>query len=407
MRNALRFAVPAFVLVTGAALAQDSEKVQLAPHFVKGATADFEQAVSSAQSFTMGGGMAMQQDSSLNRAWTQTVESVADDGGATVQIKFGRIHGNATSMMGTMEFDSANPDAAGDPSNPMGAMMGQMSKAFTVLSGKTATVKVGKDGSPGEVKGLEGAVAEASGGGGGGMGGPGGMGGGMGGATKQLAKTFSSPEAVQSWLRMALPKLPEKPVGVGDTWDESWTQEFAAGRKLTVTVTYKVTSVDTESVGVVVNGKFDLAAAPATGTTPPAGKEGEKPATPPMPPMPPMPGGAGGAGGGGRGMGGAPGAPGAPGGRGGMGAALEDAQLEKSSMTGTGKVSRKDGMILVSDSAMTLALKSPSSGVSMEQSSKSHLERKAATSTPSAPAPAPATPPMPPVPPMPPMPGGK
>jgi hypothetical protein len=211
-----------------------------------------------------------------------------------------------------------------------------------------------------------------------------------------MARAFASPDAVKNWMRLAHPKLPEKSVGVGDTWTEVWPQDFAAGRKLTVTMTYKVTALDAESVTVAADGKFELdAPTAAEGGKGGTGGDGA--------------GGAGGAGGasGAGGAGGAPGAPGGPGagggrggagGRGGMSRMLEDAKLDKSSMTGTGKVSRKDGMILVADSAMSLSISSASSGVSMEQSSKSHIERKKPAATPAAPPAPPAPAPAPPAP---------
>ncbi|MCE9636874.1 MAG: hypothetical protein K8T90_14310, partial [Planctomycetes bacterium] len=65
------------------------------------------------------------------------------------------------------------------------------------------------------------------------------------------------------------------------------------------------------------------------------------------------------------------------GGAGGMTNALRDAVIEKGTMTGTAKVSRKDGMVLVQDTKTNLLLKSPSSGTTVEQNQTSHLARKA------------------------------
>ncbi|MCE9637765.1 MAG: hypothetical protein K8T90_18855, partial [Planctomycetes bacterium] len=260
--------------VFGTARADDAAKVQLTLKLEKGAVAAFDQSQSSVQNITMSNGMPNEQSNDTQREWTQTVESTTD-GAAAVQVKFGRFKGSASSMMGVMEFDSAEP---ADPMNPMAAFTGM----FTALSGKTATVKIAKDGKLGDVTGIDG-VAEAA------TGGMGGMGGGM---VKGVARAFASPDAAKSWLRGVFPKLPEKPVGVGDTWTDEWTQDFAGGKKVKITLTFKATSIDAESVSVSLDGKFALeeSAAPTT-------KDGEKPALPGAPGMPGLPGGPGGAGG--------------------------------------------------------------------------------------------------------------
>ena len=67
--------------------------------------------------------------------------------------------------------------------------------------------------------------------------------------------------------------------------------------------------------------------------------------------------------------------------------ALRDATLEKGVVAGTAKVSRADGMFLVYDMKSNFLLRSAGSGAAVEQTSVTHLTRKAAA--PAAPAPAP------------------
>ena len=68
-------------------------------------------------------------------------------------------------------------------------------------------------------------------------------------------------------------------------------------------------------------------------------------------------------------MGGGMGGPGGPGGM------MRDMKLEKGVMTGTGKVSRADGMMLSFDSKTEIVMKSGEN--SIEQSATLKLERKA------------------------------
>ena len=188
------FALVAFAAIlaagpaAGGARAEDAVKAELALKPAKGSSVTFQQSQSNVQSISTGAGPANEQSSDVEREWTQTADAVGDDG-VSLQVKFGRFKGSASSMMGVLEFDSDEP---ADPANPIAGF----SKVFTSLSGKSATVKIAKDGTVGDVKGLEG--GDAPGGAPGGMGGMGGAGGGM---TRGLSRVFSSPEAVKGWLR--------------------------------------------------------------------------------------------------------------------------------------------------------------------------------------------------------------
>lgn len=325
--------IPAIALVVGTgvwsgARADDAAKVTLARKLEKGAAVEFVQTQSQSQNVTTPMG-PQQMSNETVRTWTQTVESSGETG-ATLQVKFGRVKGSATSMMGAFEFDS---DVPADPADPMAAMTGPFAKGFTALAGKTATVSVGKDGRIGDVKGIDGVADEAAGGNR---------------MVRGIARGAASPEAVRNWLRLTLPKLPEKAVGVGDTWTDLWLQDATGGSKMKVVLTFKVTSIDDAAVGVAVEGAFtlDAPAAPPAPATPPAGKDGEK--------------------------GGAPG--GGPGGPGGPGGMMRDAKLEKGVMTGTGKVSRADGLVLGFESKSEIVMKAGENSV--EQTVTTKLERK-------------------------------
>ena len=345
MRNALRLVVPVALVsslfAAGPARSEDAAKIPMVLKLEKGAAADYKQHVTSTTDIAMAQGMAMNSSNEVHRAWSVKVTAVEEGGGGTVDAKFGRIHGSSTSMMGATEFDSEKADAAPDPGNPMAAMGAGMTKAFTALAGKTATAKIAKDGKIGEVTGLDG-VADAAGGGN-----P---------FAKGLAQANSSPSAVKGCLQGCFIKVPEKPVGVGDTWTDEVKQDAMGGMKITVALTFKVTAMDADTTTVGVEGK--MTADPAE----------------------PAP-----AGGAGRG------------GRGGMGDMMKGIVLEKGDMKGTCKVSRKDGMVILLDSQVDMLMKgadgTPSAGSSVTMSTKNRIERvvAAATPTPATPATPPAT----------------
>lgn len=371
----MRHAFRTFVLVAplaASAFAQEGEKVPLTLHLTKGATAEFEQTSITSQTMTREGA-PMQNSVEAHRALTVTVASVAADGGGTIDVKFGRIHGSAASPMGTFEFDT---EKAADPADPTAQFTAPFSKPLTVLSGKTVTASVAKDGKVSDVKGSEALAEEAA------AGNP---------MAKRMAQQFLSATAVRGYVTWVFTKMPEKPVGVGDTWTDQITQDPQDGVKMTVDLTFKVTAMDADAVSVSVDGKVSIVPVDVPGATPgadggkPGGeKAGDKGGG--------APGGAGGFGVGGPGGAGAPGGAGGAGrgGRGGPGGTgggfMKDANVEKGVISGTAKVSRKDGMTISSETEMLLVLKgkdgTPAAGTSVEQTQTSKMVRKAAAAKP-------------------------
>jgi hypothetical protein len=247
--------------------------------------------------------MGMETEVDVNQFVVTKVEDLVADGTFSLRTKMAHIWGKISNpMMGEIEFDSDKPEekSDGDAEDPMSMAKKQMAKQLAAAAGKEVVLSMGRDGASKSADAGEGA---------------------------QLSKMISG-----------LGKLPEKPVGVGDTWT---TDVEAAVQSLNMRVKTKNTikAVDALSVTIEQEGTMELAGA---GT-------GDKSSP--------------------------------------QAAILASMKTKSSSMKGTLKISRKDGLALTSDNEMNLEMtmgsgekddQNPMAGMEMTMKISVHAERKAA-----------------------------
>jgi hypothetical protein len=219
---------PAVAQEGGAAPPAVGEKVKLAVALAKGAKLGFEQKVDIEQNMNMGG-MEIPTQIGLNSTWVDTCEAVDESGVATVRTKYVRVHGNFSNpMMGEFPFDSDKPagDGGADEGNPMAAMAGQVTKAFTAMAQMEIEARIGGDGTLVSAKmlgdaGMPGMNAE------------------------DMAKQMGG-----------LGTYPKDPVGVGDSWTNESTMSAGMGMKLKTKIKNTVKAIAADTVTLSQEGEI-------------------------------------------------------------------------------------------------------------------------------------------------------
>jgi hypothetical protein len=261
-------------------------KAPLAARMEKGQVIWFRQKMKQDADIDMGG-MQMSNQMEMNQVWSQTCDSVDDKGVMAIRMKFAHVWGAMTNpMFGEVKFDSDNPDAGSD--NPM---LGQMAAALTKLAGTEMSGSLNPNGTMTGMKMSGEASADP--------------------AEKQMA------EQLEKQLQ-GISTLPDKPVGVGDTWTVK-TDMNLQGLSLTVEVNNKVTATDGESVTVAHDGKMSMSASTS------ATDDGSDPRAAAMREM------------------------------------MSKMKIKDSVMKGTSRISRKDGLVLSSnmEQEMTMEMELP------------------------------------------------
>ncbi|MCI0585903.1 MAG: DUF6263 family protein [Planctomycetes bacterium] len=204
------------------------------------------------QSMKMGG-RDMGSKVRVEKEFAYTVEEVAEDGSAWIEVKEGAIRGKMTmAMMGEIEFDSSKPEEDGGP----------MTKPLTALAGKSYRMKVTANGRVAEVRGVDEAmkgVFDEEGGGGGMVG--------------KMMKDMYSDEGVRKACEGYFARVPEAPVAPGSAWDAEFEMP-RSGPGLDVVFRGKSTleKVDGTEASIATEGTLSTRESP-----PPAKEESADP----------------------------------------------------------------------------------------------------------------------------------
>jgi len=145
---------------------------------------------------------------------TVDVKEVDNDGLHTIDFTYDRIKMKMTGPL-NVDFDSADKDQDGGP----------IAKVFGALAGQTITTKMTPQAKVKEVIGFE-KLAER-----------------LGVPKKQL-------EAQRDQMTQMIAALPDKPVGIGDTW--TGTMKLSADANLPATVTVKYTLIDRKGGDAII-----------------------------------------------------------------------------------------------------------------------------------------------------------
>lgn len=251
--------------------------------------------------------MGIDQEIDINQLIVMQIESVAADRSFAMRNRIARIWGKMSNpMMGDFDFDSDKPAEQADPDDRAGAMKVMLQKQFTAMAGKDITLQMSSDG------------------------------------TVKTASTGDATADQMAQQMSGLGKLPEKPVGVGDTWDAETTQAGMQGMKMKVKLKNTLKAFDADTVTIEQQGAMDIA----------GDKDGGDPSNP-------------------------------------AAAMMANMKTKSSSMKNTLKLSRKDGLTLSGDMETNIEMSMgggddaagggmPAGGLEMAMKMKMHQERKAA-----------------------------
>ncbi|MGH7151595.1 MAG: DUF6263 family protein [Planctomycetota bacterium] len=267
----------------------------------------------------------------VEKELSYTVEEVAGDGSAWIEVKVGAIRGKMTApMMGEIEFDSANPDEDAAPTLAMAT------KPLTALAGKSFRMRVTASGRLAEVRGvaeaMKGVFDEE---------GPGGA------MLGKMMKEMYSDEGVRKASEGYFARTPETPVVPGSAWDTEFDMP-RGGPGLDVVFRGKSTleKADEVEASIATAGTLSTRESPAKAEAGDGGTD----------------------------------APGM--------AALADVKIEKGEMRSTMRVSRADGLPLGSttQSQMEMTMPSPMGGERLRTTTTTKLamERTALPAEPAA-----------------------
>jgi hypothetical protein len=278
----------------------------------KGASVWLVQETRSEQAIDMGG-QAMETGNSTTYTMHLTVKEIDDKGLFVVEAKIARVAGSlAMGMMGDVEFDSIDQKAdapADDAGDDMGGMgmpdFDAIGRAMTSLAGHTFVGKVNAHGKVESLDGIDKALEAARK-----------KAGRMG---AQMLGGQLNDKAMERLVEGAFGTLPEKPIAVGGSWENSDTGK-SKGLNVNHKLKLTLTKLDAESFEVTAAGTIEK---PANTDAPAAGAdEGEESAMA-------------------REM-------------------LAKMKIENGKLAGTSKVSRQDGFLLESTSTMTMDMVMPS-----------------------------------------------
>lgn len=219
------------------------DRVELVRTFTKGDLRRFKLVETEANDINMGMQGSIMSTRSSSTEWSFEVLDVDATGKATLEVKVGRVHGAIENpMLGEIKFDSeSESEGSGNP------MLDGMVKMFTVLGGKTFRATLGSEGELSGFQGLQDVIDEANAG----MGGMG-MGMGMGGGGGLTAA------AVTQSLNQALIEVPAGFHMVGDAWDRETAGAAAMGGTSTVKVKAVLKEIGPTEVTIETLGKVEV-----------------------------------------------------------------------------------------------------------------------------------------------------
>ncbi|HEU4419626.1 MAG TPA: DUF6263 family protein [Planctomycetota bacterium] len=288
------------------------------------------------------GGQQVEVGKTTTRTLQIEVKDVDDKGNLVVDVKIARIQGAMTvpSMTGIeeVEFDSAKKTEGEEEEDTggMGISPGAVTKAMTVLAGKSYVAKVDAFGKVASLEGVAELLKSSSQG-------LGGMGGGMMGAVTEAQ--------LKQYVESAFGTLPDKPLAHGATWDRV-DEKKGMGASLQTKLQLTLAKVDAESFEITATGTIATAAA----------KDGEK----------------------------AAGAGEGADGEAAMREMVKNVKVKNGKISGTQRVSRQDGFVIESSSSTSMDVDRPGPmGGEMSISIKASQKTKRTTAEEAMPKPAP------------------
>jgi hypothetical protein len=246
------------------------------------------------------GGREMETAQNTTRVLHVNVKDVDDKGNLVVETRIARVHGSVTTPMGMadFEFDSAGPQPSDDEEGGMPGMSpGTMRKAMLAGAGKSFTATVD---ARGKVVELKDGAAELLKGNEGGM----------------MSGNSLDEGTLKRMVEGAFGTLPEKPVAVGSKWEHK--QKDTNGRlPMEHKVEMTLAKADDEAFEITAAGTVEKPAAAAD-----ANKEGDVAGEDPQEAMA-------------REM-------------------MKSMKVKNGKLTGSQRVSRKDGFVLDATSTITM-----------------------------------------------------
>jgi hypothetical protein len=209
-RIRLVVAVLAAGVMTGPATLASEQDVTLRYQWAQGQTLRYRHTQQSTAAISgLPGGMGdMTVNSTMSQVFKVVAENVAADGAVTLRFSYEAMRMEMTSPMVNLSYDSAAPDKAADPSG------GTMKDMFSGLIGESFTVVMTPVGEVQKIEGM-GRIVEkvfsklpqdpATAG-----------------MLNGLKNSFSD-DSIKSTLSQGFPRLPERAVKPGDTWNSEFT----------------------------------------------------------------------------------------------------------------------------------------------------------------------------------------
>ena len=150
--------------------------------------------------------------STMTQSHEYTVADVAADGTGTVRVKFASIKMGVNSPMGSIVWDSASPNAGGDPMSQM------IAQSMSPLVGQTITLVISPTGAVTKIDGLGPIMEKINAGM---ASSPMGQMPGMGGAITE--------ESLRGMFEQSFTQLPERPIKTGESWTKDNTVKMPFG----------------------------------------------------------------------------------------------------------------------------------------------------------------------------------
>ena len=207
-----------------------AEKVEFKIKLDKGQKLAFRQVVDMNQDMDMGG-MQMAIVLEMSNEFTYHVTDVTEAGDMKIDMTFGRIKGSMENpMMGTIEFDSANPDG-----NPMSA-------AFTAQAGESLGLTLTSAGEVTEITGIEEMFEKMM-------------------AANPMAAAQMDSEGLSDQLKQTasshIGMFPKEPVAVGESWTiEQSANQMGMDVSMKIDNTLKSATEDEAVVDATINASM-------------------------------------------------------------------------------------------------------------------------------------------------------
>ena len=317
------------ILTCGVPLAAQDAEHDLRVTAKKGSSLWYTQESKQEQSIDMGG-QVMDMGNATTFTMFATVKDIDEKGQLVVEAKIVRVKGSMTiPMMGDVEFDSIDNKAGAADGEEGGDEMGMdvdaIGRGMASLAGVTFVAKVDAFGKVQSIEGVDKALETARK-----------KAGGMG--AQMLAGALND-SAMERLISSAFGSLPDKPVKVGGSWErkeDGKASRMQVANKMLLTLA----KIDAESFEITATGTVEKPAGEAE-----AGKEGEDEAGAQTREM------------------------------------LAKMKIENGKITGSTRVSQKDGFMIESNSVMSmdLTLPSPMGGGEMSIAQKNTTVTKRTT----------------------------